>query len=530
MKEKKKLRLRKFHFHPITTFILLTGFTILLSWILSMFQLQSTYSTINPTSGELESTIVTVNNLLGYNGVKYIIGNAARNFASFTPLSTLLIALIGLSVAYASGLIDTFIKKVTLNIDNKKITFILILIAIFSSIINEVGYVILIPLASLIFLANGRNPLLGITAAFCGVAFGYGTTFFTGPLDINLVTETTLASHLIDSEYHVSLTSNLFIMIVFSIAIAIVGTIVIEKIIIKKLGKYKRTEETYATREIKTLDITNHEQKKLELAIREKRGLKRASITGIIVILIFLYMIIPSLPASGMLLDLSEHAYVNKLFGTNSYFQDGFTYMISIFFMATGIAYATGAKTLENDKDLIEKSSNYLKNIGHIIAIIFFASQFIAVFKESNIGTLIVAYSANLISNSSFTGIPLIILSLLLIALSGLFVTTPIMKWQILSPVIVPLMMQSNISPEFAQFIFRAGDSITKGISPLLAYFVIYLGYINIYNKEKNAISIKRAISYIMPYCLIIGAVWILLIIGWYLIGLPIGPGVYPTL
>ena len=130
MKEKKKLRLRKFHFHPITTFILLTGFTILLSWILSMFQLQSTYSTINPTSGELESTIVTVNNLLGYNGVKYIIGNAARNFASFTPLSTLLIALIGLSVAYASGLIDTFIKKVTLNIDNKKITFILILIAI----------------------------------------------------------------------------------------------------------------------------------------------------------------------------------------------------------------------------------------------------------------------------------------------------------------------------------------------------------------------------------------------------------------
>ena len=104
------------------------------------------------------------------------------------------------------------------------------------------------------------------------------------------------------------------------------------------------------------------------------------------------------------------------------------------------------------------------------------------------------------------------------------------MKWQILSPVIVPLMMQSNISPEFAQFIFRAGDSITKGISPLLAYFVIYLGYINIYNKEKNAISIKRAISYIMPYCLIIGAVWILLIIGWSLIGLPIGPGVYPTL
>ena len=530
MKEKRKLRLKKFNFHPITTFILLTLFTIILSFILSSFQLQGTYSKINPNTGELETTLVTVNNLLGYSGVKYIIGNAARNFASFTPLSTLLIALIGLSVAYASGLIDAFIKRITLDISNKKITFILILVAIFSSIINEVGYVILIPLAALIYLANGRNPLLGITAAFCGVSFGYGTTLFAGPMDINLSTETTLASHLIDSNYHVGITSNLFAMIVFSIVIAIVGTIVIEKIIINKLGKYKKTEETYTTREIKTLDIVNHEQNKLEKEIKEKKGLKRAAISGIIVILIFIYMIIPNLPASGMLLDLGEKAYVNQLFGDNSYVQDGFTYMVSIFFIVTGIAYATGAKSLENDKDLIEKSSQYLKNIGHIIAIIFFASQFIAVFKETNIGTLIIAWGASLINTTSFSGIPLILLTLLVIIISGLFVTTPITKWQILSPVVVPLMMQSNISPEFAQLVFRAGDSITKGISPLLAYFVIYLGYLNIYNKDKKAISIKKAISTIMPYCLIIGVTWILLIIGWYLINLPIGPGVYPTL
>ena len=108
--------------------------------------------------------------------------------------------------------------------------------------------------------------------------------------------------------------------------------------------------------------------------------------------------------------------------------------------------------------------------------------------------------------------------------------TSPVSKWTILSPVVVPLMMQSNISPQFAQFILRAGDSITKGITPVLAYFVIYLGYLNIYNKDKEPITIKRAISYVMPCCLIMGAAWILLIVGWYLIGLPIGPGVFPTL
>lgn len=530
MKEKRKMKLKKFNFHPITSFILLTLFTIILSWLLASLQLDATYNTVNPKTGQLESVIVTVNNLLGYSGVKYIISNAAKNFASFTPLSTLLIALIGLSVSYASGLIDAFIKRITLNIDNKIITFMLILIAIFSSIINEVGYVILIPLAALIFLANGRNPILGITAAFCGVAFGYGATLFVGSMEINLISETTLAASLIDSSYHVSLTSNLFIIIAFSIIIALIGTIVVEKIIINKVGKYKKTEENYETQEVKTLDITSQEQKKLEIEIKEKRGLKRAAITGIIIILIFIYMIIPGLPASGMLLDLDEYAYVNKLFGSNSYFQEGFTYMVSLFFIVTGIAYATGAKTLKNDKDLIEKASDYLKNIGHLVALIFFASQFIAVFKETNIGTLIVAWGANIINSLSFTGIPLILLVLIVIAISNLFITTPVLKWQILAPVVVPLMMQSNISPEFAQFILRAGDSITKGISPLLAYFVIYLGYLNIYNQNKEAISIKKAISYIMPYCLIIGAVWILLIIGWYLIGLPIGPGVYPTL
>lgn len=530
MKEKKKLKLRKFNFHPTTTFILLTMFVIVLSWFLSKLNLQATYSIINSKTGELETEIVTVKNLLGYDGVKYIIGNAAKNFASFTPLSTLLIALIGLSVAYASGLIDTFIKRITLSIDNKKLTFLLILIAIFSSLINEVGYVILIPLAALVFLANGRSPLLGITAAFCGVSFGYGATFFAGPMDINLISSTIASAHLIDPNYHVALTSNIFILIASSIIIAIVGTIVIEKIIINKLGKYKKTEETYATREINTIDIKMQEQSKLETEVKEKKGMKRAAISGIIILLIFIYMIIPGLPASGMLLDNNAVGYVNQLFGTNSYFQDGFTYMVSIFFIVTGIAYATGAKTLESDKDLIETSSRYLKNIGHIITIIFFASQFIAIFKETNIGTLFVAWGASLIKTLSFTGIPLIILVLLVLAVLNLFVATPITKWQILSPVVVPLMMQSNISPEFAQFIFRAGDSITKGISPLLAYFVIFLGYLNIYNKDKNAISIRKAISYIMPYCLIIGLTWILIIIGWYLIGLPIGPGVSPTL
>ena len=113
---------------------------------------------------------------------------------------------------------------------------------------------------------------------------------------------------------------------------------------------------------------------------------------------------------------------------------------------------------------------------------------------------------------------------------TGLFISTPVAKWTIFAPVVVPKLMQSNISPQFAQFIFRASDSLFKGLSPLLAFFVIYIGYLNIYNpREDRPITIKEGISYVLPYFGVIAITWILIIVGAYIIGLPIGPNVYPT-
>ena len=528
MSTKKKMKLKKFSFHPITAFILLTFGVLVLSWLLSVFQLQATYTIVRPENLELESVFVSVKNLLNYDGIKYIISNAASNFASFAPLVSLLIALIGLSIAHASGLIDAFIKRVTLNIDNKKLTFILILIAIFSSIINDVGYVVLIPLAALLYLANGRSPLLGIVAAFCGVSFGYGATLFVGSMEVNLVSLTTSSARLIDPTFHVSLTSNLFIIIAFSIILAVIGTIVIENLVVKKLGKYRLSLEE--TQELEKLTFPVEEQKKIELEINEKKGLKHAYIVGLIIIVLFIYMIIPNFPGSGMLLDMKETTYLNQLFGTNSYFQDGFTYMVSIFFAITGIAYGVGAKTLKSDKQLIEKASDYIKNIGSLIVLLFFASQFIAVFKESNIGTVITAIGANLIKNLSFSGIPLILLVLIVILVSNLFMTSPVSKWKILSPVVVPLMMQSNISPQFAQFILRAGDSITKGITPLLAYFVIYLAYVEQYNKNEKPIKFIDVIKWQIPYVVFMLLLSIIILVIFYLLNIPLGIGGYVSL
>ena len=531
MHNRRKIKLKKFYLHPITVYLLLTFLILVLSAILSGLQMQATASTISPTTNELESNLVTVESLLNFDGMKYIFSNAMTNFLSFAPLGMLLLTLFGLSIAKSTGFLDTLCKRVLIKIDKKILTFIIIFLATISSLINDVGYVILIPVSALLFMLNNRNPHLGIIAAFAGVSFGYGVSIFVGSMEVNLIPDTTTAARLIDASAHVSLTSNLFIIIAFSIILSIVGTIIIEKIIAPRLGKYKEKEELSKTEELVVLDAKELEQQKIEKDRRERRGLKAAIITGIIVIILFIYSIIPNLPYSGMLLDMEEDTYLGQLFGTNSYFQDGFTYMMALLLTLIGIAYGIGAKSIKNDKDIINGCKETFAPMGEILMLIFVVSQFTSVFRQTNIGTVITSWCASAIGNIGFTGLPLIIFAIIMIGLANLFVPTASTKWEIFAPVMVPAFMQSNLSAPFAQFILRVGTSITAGITPLLACFAIYIGYLNVYNPDKTKpITIHKSIGYILPYFGIIALTWILLVIGWYLIGLPLGPGVYATI
>ena len=205
--------------------------------------------------------------------------------------------------------------------------------------------------------------------------------------------------------------------------------------------------------------------------------------------------------------------------------------MLALFFIITGIAYGIGAKTIKNDKDLIEKTSEGLSSLGMLLLMIFFASQFISIFKETNIPTIIVVALTNFLKMLPLSGLALLIISIVIIAIANIFMPTSMSKWTIISPVMVPMLMQLNISPQFSQFIFRAAESMTNGITPLLAYFIVYLGYLNIYNKDKEkSFGIRDGIKLMMPYFIWMTLAWILIIISWYLIGLPLGPKVYPTL
>jgi aminobenzoyl-glutamate transport protein len=159
---------------------------------------------------------------------------------------------------------------------------------------------------------------------------------------------------------------------------------------------------------------------------------------------------------------------------------------------------------------------------------IFFASLFINVFEESNIGVVICGSFAKLISGFNFTGIWLLILTFILIAIANIFCPSSIVKWEIFSGSVVPVFMNASISPEFAQVLFTAADSITKGITPLFIYFVIYIAFLEKFNTSDDTITLFGSIKYLRTYALYITIIWFIIIVGWYLMGIPIGIGSFP--
>ena len=134
-----------------------------------------------------------------------------------------------------------------------------------------------------------------------------------------------------------------------------------------------------------------------------------------------------------------------------------------------------------------------------------------------------------MLSLFEFSGVPLIVMFFLVVIVMSIIMPSTITKWSLCSPVVVPLFMKANIVPAFTQFIFVVADGIGKCITPLFGYFIVFLGYLEKYNENKKITIFGTIKSIIVPVALIT-VVWILILVGWYIIGLPLGIGTYTTM
>ena len=505
------MKKREIKLHPAILFFILTIVVMIISSVGGILNLETTYYNVNTVSGELESQVVTINNLFNRTGIQYLVSNMLNNFASFAPLGTLIVGLMGVGVAYKSGFLNSLFKMITKNRPKKLFTFLVVLFGVICSMFYEAGYVIFLPIAAILFMNLGRHPAAGVSAAFAGMTFGYGANIIMNGADNSLLLYTQNATKILDQNYVVSMSGNIIFMFFATLFIAYLGMVITERFVVPKLGKYVPDEE----------EGINLEE---EITKKEVKGVLVAILLTSIITLMLIYCIIPGLPFSGLLLDLKQSSYIAKLFGDTSYFRQGSVLIFSALLGFAGLMYGIRTRTIKNNKDLITSMSYYLKGFASLLVLIFFAAQFCLIFKETNIGVFVVVSLTELLDGLQLTGITLIVLSFIIVLICTIFVPALSTKWAIMSPVLVPMFMQNSFTPEFAQAVFRAADSASKGVTPLFTYFVILLGFLQIYNtKKRDVITLTEGMGLMFPYALAFSILWLLIILAFYIIGIPLG-------
>ena len=475
--------------HPATLFALFAILALLLSGVAYYFGWDATH----PTTGRVIDPV----NLLSKEGLHRIMLEMVHNFTSFAPLGIVIVAMLGIGIAESSGLIGAIIRLLVISSPKKMMTFVIVLAGIISNTASDLGYVLLIPLAGTIFLSLGRNPLVGMAAAFAGVSGGFSANLILGTIDPLLAGLSEEAARIIDPTYEVNPTANYYFMVVSTFLIAAAGTFVTEKIVAPRLGEYTGDE---MPEEIKGLDKD------------EKKGLRWATLVTVILTALVLW---GTIPEDGFLRIAGESILKSPVI-------KGVIALLFIFSAAAGITYGFASGKFKNDNDVVSGMSASIKTLAVYIVLVFFAAQFVAYFKWSHLGEIMAIRGAIFLKSINIGTIPLLLLFIILAGSINMAMGSASAKWAIMAPVFIPLFMELGYSPELSQAVYRIGDSVTNLISPMMSFFALIIAFFQRY--DKNA-SIGTIISTMLPYTVVFFIIWSCLLIVWVYFGWPLGPG-----
>ena len=475
--------------HPTLLFVYLCGFIALLSAVCAALGASATH----PVFGD----DIVAKNLLTGEGARYILTSAVNNFTGFAPVGTVLVAIMGIGVAEHSGLIRAVLRATILNASGRLMTFLVVLAGVLSSLAADTGYVVLVPLAGIVFASAGRNPIAGIAAAFAGVSGGFSANLLIGPLDAILAGLSTEAALLVQPGYEVTAAGNYYFIFVSTFLISIVGTVVTEKWVEPLLGN-KETGETESLGQLSNPD---------------KRGLRSVGIFTLIYAAILLVAIIPDNailrnPESGSIL--------------HSPFISGIVLIIALYAAIAGYVFGRSSGNYEQpSRDMITGMENSMGTMASYLVLMFFAAQFVNWFGWSQLGIITAIKGAELLQAVKPNSTVLLIMFVLLSALINLLIGSASAKWALLAPIFVPMLLLSGISPEATQVAYRIGDSSTNIITPLMPYFGVVLAFIQKY--DRNA-GIGTLLAAMLPYSLMFLLTWSIVLAIWLIAGIPLGP------
>ncbi len=490
--------------HPVVLFAILIAFILIASAVGSYFGLSVADPRPEGAPGRAAGGVIEVVNLLNAEGIRKILSNVVTNFTNFAPLGTVLVAMLGVGIADAAGVFSAGMRLIVLKAPLRLTTPAVIFAGVMSNTAGELGYVVLIPLAAMVFHAIGRNPLAGLAAAFAGVSGGYSANLLLGTVDPLLSGITQEAARIIDPTYIVGAEANWYFMAFSTFLVTLLGWYVTDRIVEPQLGPY----------DSKDLSVDEGETFTSEVTALEKRGLIWAGLTFSLLALIVAFMVVPE----GAMLRNQETGML-----ANSPFFRSIVIFIFIFFAVPGIVYGVITKKFTNSRDIINAMADSMSSMGLYLVIVFFAAQFIAFFGWTNLGQILVVHGANFITSFEINSMLLFIGFILICGFINLMMSSASAQWAVTAPIFVPMLMLAGYAPEVIQAAYRIGDSTTNIITPMMSYFGLVVAMAIKYKKDTG---IGTLLSMMVPYSVIFLLGWIAAFIIWvFVLGIPVGPG-----
>ena len=479
--------------NPATLFLILAGLVVVASAITAVLGVTA----IHPRDG---STISVVN-LLSREGIRRMFTEAVRNFTGFAPLGTVLVAMLGIGVAEATGLIGVAMRAFVMAVPRRLLTAAVVFTGVNANQAADAGIIILPPLGALLFAAAGRHPLAGLAAAFAGVSGGFSANLLPSTLDVLLTgftQEAVNASKLLPG-YQVSMLGNYWFMAAATPLLTVVGTWITHRFVEPRLGAW--TGETHAPLE--------------RLTPEERRGLAAAAVAALVTALGFLALVAPGWGP----LRTEGATTLERL----KPFFDSMVILVLLAFFVPGLVYGLVTRKIRSDHDVVRITSDTVATMSAYIVLAFCCAQFVSYFAWSNLGSIVAIAGADSLKALGLEGAPLLIGFVLFAAAMNLLITSSSAMWAIIGPIFVPMFALLGFSPEGTQAVYRVGESATNIITPLLPYMPFVLAAAQRYDRKAGTGTL---ISLMIPYSVAFLVMWMGLLLLFSTLGWDIGPGV----
>lgn len=489
---------------PVFLFFWLIFILVVISVVSAAAGLSVTHPTeIDPDTGA--ALIVSAASLLSAENIQRLWVEMPTTFTHFHPLGYVLVVMLGAGVAERSGLFGTAMRAGVRDAPKGLLTPIVVLVGMLGNLAADAAYVVLIPLAGIIFHAAGRHPVAGIAAAFAGVSGGFSANLLPGQLDALLFGITEAAVETVFGDFTANIAGNWYFIAAMTFVFLPVIWFVTDKIIEPKLGKWDPSRAGQAAED---------EDSDRPLTDAEKTGLGYAGLATVAVVALWAFMTWgPGTP----LIDESASAEAQM-----TPFYRSLVAAFFVLFLSAGWAYGKGAGTIADHRDLVKMMSGAMEDLAYYLVLAFAAAHFVAMFAWSNLGLILAVNGAEFLGSTNMPAWALLTSIILVSGLLNLFVGSASAKWALISPVMVPMLMLLGISPEMATAAYRVGDSATNIITPLMVYFPLILIFCQRWDKEFGLGSLAAVM---LPFSIGLMVSGLALTIGWVVLDLPLGPG-----